>query len=317
MTYNWQVNLSGWWGFDTGGGDGLNLQIGTKTPLTSGFRLYRPPAGLGPGHFVLFSIIFFDSLDNIATYTDPVDLTTFGQIDLYDPDYIGVVGSSGHIDTTGFIDPPPGAVSYTLGINDTGPYDLTGTNTLVAPNYAPYTDENTAIAQAIAPQPVTNRYAQHPILDVRTWLLNELYASTVLNMADYAIADPLVPIQQLPETNDSMGDKAFIVYDMQDLKHFGDDYWIKRQSVTLSIYSPNYMKVLEIQNLLIDLMDRADLTARDINAFNLSSNKFLLFEVIGSIPPAPAREENGRYGGSIVVEYEYTRSIGNNGRINA
>ena len=166
-------------------------------------------------------------------------------------------------------------------------------------------------------------YSAHAVLDVTDWIVAQAFASNVLNPADYVLPDtttlsPMVPIQQLPETNNEIKAAGFMVYDMQPLRYPGGsgDFWTQRESLTITCYSNNYMKSLTMQSLLNDLLRRMDLTARDVNAASTSSghNKFYMFELMGSLPPDPAMEENGRYGSSVIVEYEYSKTINDGGR---
>lgn len=168
-------------------------------------------------------------------------------------------------------------------------------------------------------------YTAIPVLDITDWIVAQAFATGVLNASDYTLPDasvmkPMVPVQQLPETNNEIQAHGFMVYDVQPLRYpaNGEDYWTCREQLTITCYSNDYLKVLGMQMLLVDLLRRKDLTARDINAAGTSSgkNKFLKFDVMGSLPPDPAAEENGRFGSSIIVEYDYTRSIGNDGRFN-
>ena len=105
---------------------------------------------------------------------------------------------------------------------------------------------------------------------------------------------------------------------MQPLRYSGtsDNFWTCREAITISCYSNNYLKVLNMQSMLNDLLRRKDLTAADVNAASTSSgvNKFFTFDVMGSLPPDPAMEEGGRYGSSIITEYEYVKNIDNSGR---
>ncbi len=166
-------------------------------------------------------------------------------------------------------------------------------------------------------------YEALAVLDVTDWIIDQAFASGVLTASDYVLPDtttmkPLVPVQQLPETNNEIGNKPFMVYDVAIIGYRGTQagFWVCRESLGITCYSNNYLKALSMQFFLNDLLHREDLTAIDVNAAGTSSgaNKFLYFEVTGGLPPDPSAEENGRYGSSIIVEYDYTRNIDNSGR---
>lgn len=155
-------------------------------------------------------------------------------------------------------------------------------------------------------------------VDIRKYLLKELYASNIIKSTDYTqdfgVFDPVIPIQQLPEVINTNSDLPFVVYDMTPLSTVSDQYWIVEEEITFYVYSVDYGKVLAIQNLIVDIFRRHDLTAMDINGYVTSPNTFLCVYLVSSSAPEPAVSEGGRVGASITINYQYTRSIGANGR---
>lgn len=168
---------------------------------------------------------------------------------------------------------------------------------------------------------MTTVYKKSAIYDIRKWLWAELTDVTtgILSQADYNKVvtnfNAVVPIQQIPETNSTLTTQPFIVYDYIPIER-GPDYWRQREEVVFTIYCSDYSDLMEIQEFMKDVFGRMDDSARDINAYNPSSVfKFFMFEILDALPPDPAKNEDGRFGASFTVAYEYTRkSITANGK---
>lgn len=162
-------------------------------------------------------------------------------------------------------------------------------------------------------------YDKSAAYEIRKWLWAELISSTLVKQSDYnkpiTNFNAVIPIQQVPETNNFLTTQPFIVYDYIPVQR-GQDFWRHREEITFTIYSPDYNKIMAIQEFMKDLFGRQDLSAYDINNFNpTSSFKFYFFEILDALPPDPAKDEDGRFGASFIVAYEYGRkSLSGNGR---
>ncbi len=163
-------------------------------------------------------------------------------------------------------------------------------------------------------------YLNVAVLDVVKWVGDELFTSGVFKKADYRNIEgisnfvPVVPIQQVPEANNIFGEKPYVVYDFMPVYKRDDQYFMMRDNLSFTVLSTNYTKVLQVQNLFVDMFRRLDLSAREIN-YRLNElghhtyNQFLHFQIVDALPPDPARDEGGRYGATVIVEYEYTRPV--------
>ena len=167
-------------------------------------------------------------------------------------------------------------------------------------------------------------YSESAFFKVRKWLINELYQSGVLSASQYTNSSPVVPIQQIPESNsneDWIGaglpkDAPVIVYDTLTPGGYDTDFWNCRDEVILWVYDYDIDKLFKIRELLYDLFHRFDLTADDVNQYNDGKNifKFHYFDVMMGLPTDEIDQVVGRYGINLVIAYEYTRQIQSNGR---
>jgi hypothetical protein len=157
-------------------------------------------------------------------------------------------------------------------------------------------------------------YSRSAIIDIRKYLLSQISAASL-----FTSTVPVVPVEQTPETNDA-ATGPFIVYENTPTGTGGGEaYWIMKEEATFYIYSNNYADVLKLQTLLVDVFRRQDLTARDINTFSntapaSSPINFLCCYLNSSDAPDGAKSEDGRFVGSVSIDYDYTRNVGANGR---
>ena len=164
-------------------------------------------------------------------------------------------------------------------------------------------------------------YTKNAIAEIRDYLWKEIQSTKVLNKNDY-IADgfskplvPIIPSQQIPEFNNLISGKPYIIYDF-NINSYDSDFWMCEETLQLSIVSNSYGKVVELMNFLVDVFRRMDLTAKDVNANSGISSKFKFhyFYVQDAQSPDPVEEEGGNYVGYVDVTYKYSRFIDNNGR---
>lgn len=156
------------------------------------------------------------------------------------------------------------------------------------------------------------------IIEIRKYLIDEIHKTDIVTgltfPAKFNKKIPVVPIQQLPETNNTLKTKPFIVYDVMPMPNNGDTFWIKCEEATFYVYGPDYSLVLAIQDFLVDLFGRLDNTARNINDFSDSNIGFLTCFLSGDNTVTPAQSEGGKYGATVSIEYDYTRAIDGDGR---
>ncbi len=164
-------------------------------------------------------------------------------------------------------------------------------------------------------------YTKTAVGEVRDFLWTNLKEDNILNKNDY-IADgfivpliPIIPTQQVPEFNNLMSGKPYIVYDFE-ISQYTEDYWICEENIIFSIVSPDYGKIVQIMNYLVDLFRRMDDTAKNVNAGLADDSKFQFyyFYINNAVSPEAAEEEGGNQIGYIDVTYKYSRQIGSNGR---
>lgn len=156
------------------------------------------------------------------------------------------------------------------------------------------------------------------IVDIRKYLISEIHKTDILNGVTYPAKFggkiPVVPIQQLPETNNTLKTKPFIVYDLAPMPNNRQEYWIKCEELTLYVYGSDYSQVLAIQDFLVDVFGRLDKSAQDLNEIDSRKVSFLTCFLSGDNKVMPAQSEGGKYGATVSIEYDYTREIDGNGR---
>jgi hypothetical protein len=194
------------------------------------------------------------------------------------------------------------------------------------------------------------------ILDILWYELTLPENGPILDKNKYTIPDddqvpvfrfPIIPVQQqiiynnqFVSNNESL---PYLVYD-HDFSNYGDvDWWICKERLTFTIYATEYSKILQIQQLMIDLFRRFDDSARDLNRYinkriadadldnpeltfpKSSANKERFEEISDSftyhyfnldqlVEPDPASSEGGKMAGRIAIDFAYSRKVEHNGR---
>ena len=164
-------------------------------------------------------------------------------------------------------------------------------------------------------------YNKTAIGEIRDFLWKNLKQDGILKESDY-IADgftrslvPIIPTQQVPEFNNLMSGKTYIVYDF-NIYSYGEDYWICEENASFMIVSSDYGKIVQIINYMVDLFRRMDDAAKDLNIEYMGNTpfKYHLFYIDGVEGPQPTEEEGGNMIGTVDVTFKYSREIGPNGR---
>lgn len=164
-------------------------------------------------------------------------------------------------------------------------------------------------------------YTDTAIAKVRMYLWENLVSAGILRESDY-IADgfiqplnPIIPTQQVPEFNNLVGNKTYIIYDA-DVSEYYDQWWICQESVIFTIVSTEYSKITEIAQFIIDLFRRTDESATDINDWQPSNSKFNFYTFVlkAASAPTPMLEEGGRQMAEVEISYKYSRNLDSAGR---
>ena len=152
--------------------------------------------------------------------------------------------------------------------------------------------------------------------DLRDAMWHELQDSGLFDINDYyadGFAEPIVPIvpaQQVPELNNLLPGKTYIVYNVVQ-KKYGVQWWLSSESIILEIVSRNASEIQTITNFLIDVFRRYDLSARDIN-LKISEDSpftFLWFNLESADPIQYFDDEGGYMSGDLSIGYAYTREV--------
>jgi hypothetical protein len=131
----------------------------------------------------------------------------------------------------------------------------------------------------------------------------------------YSFADPsgvnIPPMVQggpQPQWTNLAGGPPFIVFSYSTGS--GVQWERKREQAAYVIWDGNTKRLRTIQNYMINLLERVDWTAMEVNDF-LGANPFdfKYFQVTTATSPDPALSEQGRQKGVVVTAFEYTRDM--------
>lgn len=159
-------------------------------------------------------------------------------------------------------------------------------------------------------------YAYVASYDVRNVILNELQNNGLLDLSTY-MADgfnkpmaPLIPAQQVPEFNNLLPGKTYIIYDVVE-RGFGVQYWISEETLTLDITSRDPVEIRTMINFLLDFFRRYDKSADEFNIKKpaVSPYTYHYFKVDSADPVQAFHDEGGFMNGMISITYTYTREL--------
>lgn len=157
-------------------------------------------------------------------------------------------------------------------------------------------------------------YSKVASYDVRKVLWEELQANNMIDPTNY-YADgfiepllPIIPAQQVPEFNNLLPGKTYLVYDVFQ-KNYGVQWWMSEESITFEIISTSSNEIQTIINFMIDLFRRYDLSARDINLQLITDSpfNFHFFRLQSADPVQSFQNEGGFMSGVLTIDYAYTR----------
>jgi hypothetical protein len=167
-------------------------------------------------------------------------------------------------------------------------------------------------------------YTKTAISDVIGILWKELKDNGALVESDYPIVGgkrlmPIFPTQE-DETKNliSNPEAPYLVYDF-DTMSYDVEWVICKERLTFKIYAPDFDKVIEIMNIMLDLFRRFDESAANVNTYVKSVNptspfRYKYFSLTEANSPDPADELAGRLEADISIVYAYTRNLNTEGR---
>lgn len=164
-------------------------------------------------------------------------------------------------------------------------------------------------------------YTQNARSVINGFLWDQLKENSILLENDYRPDGftkhliPIVPAQEVPEFNNLLPNKSYIIYDYE-VEGYSDDWWVCHELMTYTIISSEYSKVSEIIEFMIDLFRRTDISGQEIQAFNPKNDliKFYTVNLDSASSPAPFDMEGGRMMAVVEISYKYSRIVGDSGR---
>ena len=169
---------------------------------------------------------------------------------------------------------------------------------------------------------MTVNYSDTAFSRVRLFVWDKLKEVGLLDPNDY-IADgfieplvPIIPVQQVPEFNNLVGNKTYLIYDYDVKPYDEDSWWICEETIVFTVVSNDFNAIISITQFLVDLFRRMDDSATDVNTYNGSTSIFKFFNFIlnSASSPSPFEEEGGRQMADIDISYKYSRVLDSNGR---
>jgi len=164
---------------------------------------------------------------------------------------------------------------------------------------------------------MTPDYTKVASYDVRSFLWAQLQAAGLMNAATYT-ADgfeipliPIIPAQQVPEFNNLLPGKTYIIYDVAQSRARNTNFWMSEESITFEVVSKNAAEIQTLINFLTDLFRRYENSAYDLNLSLVSGSKFnfLYFALESADPVQSYQNEGGFMTGLITIRYAYTREV--------
>jgi hypothetical protein len=154
-------------------------------------------------------------------------------------------------------------------------------------------------------------YEDLPVLHVKNWLTEQFFNSGIVVESDYAGIVPIVPVQDTDKTSKLLGNKPYIVYTIAPSPVVTQDFFMKEELVFFHIFSNNFIEVTAIGNFLVDMLDRRDSTAREVNeSMSVHAINFKSFELLRTNEVLPSEQPAGRFVQSFIFVYQFTRQMG-------
>jgi hypothetical protein len=164
-------------------------------------------------------------------------------------------------------------------------------------------------------------YTKIAAADIRSYIWDSIVEVGLLDPNDY-FADgfyenmvPIIPSQQIPEFNNLLPGKTYMIYDFE-IKPVPVQWWMTEEAMTITAISQNYDVLNQMTNLFHDLFRRYDESAKDINDYLGGNSEFLYHHIsIDSVmSPEPFNAEGDYQMVSVTFTYNYSRKTSSNGR---
>ena len=159
-------------------------------------------------------------------------------------------------------------------------------------------------------------YSKVAVYDVRKTIWQELLNANLFNEGDYypdglfSALIPIIPAQQIPEFNNLLPGKTYIVYDVIQ-RPTTVQWWMSEEILTFTIISRNAAEIQTISNFIVDVFRRYDKSAKEIQ-LQLDSDspfRFHFFALESSDPVQAFHDEGGFMSGIVSILYAYTRDL--------
>jgi hypothetical protein len=169
---------------------------------------------------------------------------------------------------------------------------------------------------------MTADYSSLAVYDLRSFIWNQIVSAGLIDPNDYFVEGmdvnviPIIPSQQVPEFNNNLPGKTYIIYDYETMPS-QETWWMTHEMLNLMIISIKHDQINTILNFLFDLFRRYDNSAKDIFAQNsiLSKNFEFKYTAVNSVKaPTPFKNEGGQMVGHIDILYSYVRKLDSSGR---
>lgn len=156
---------------------------------------------------------------------------------------------------------------------------------------------------------------------INSFLWDQLKQNNIFIEDQYRIDDftkevvPIIPTQQVPEFNNLIGEKPYIIYDYE-IQGYDENWWVCEESMLFTVVGTKVSEISEIVEFMVDLFRRFDDTGHDIQQYNPNSDKIIFYSVYldSASSPAPFDMEGGRMSASVEISYKYSRVLNSSGR---
>lgn len=164
-------------------------------------------------------------------------------------------------------------------------------------------------------------YSKLAIYDINAYLWQKLQDANLFDERTYYVDElqdtliPIIPAQQIPELNNLLPGKSYIVYDYET-KPTMENWWITEEIVTYSILSQSYDHINKIINFMSDTFRRYDDAAKDLRTYFAGNSEFEFhFSYIDKIiSPEYFKSEGGFQMGIVDICVSYARKLDSSGR---
>ena len=152
--------------------------------------------------------------------------------------------------------------------------------------------------------------------DINKVFLSELESKGLINLQNYN-ADgfdtplvPIIPAQQVPEFNNLLPGKPYIVYDVMQ-RPVDTQWWMSEETITYGVTSRDASEIQTMINLATDMFRRFDLSAQDVNLTLVAGSpyKYYYFKIESADPIQAFHDEGGFMTGNISILYSYSREV--------